>query len=184
MIKTKFDLRFREIPLDIDSLKNARQGVQSDLAVAMIALENDPNELDQIDYYRLLSRASDLDRFELNYSDARVGFKRTSLFWKSIDWGKAAFLCDLKAALCRGYLDESFSVEDFDSLFEQLKSDDSLQIYYVFVHQYRGQLFAFHKQNRLAEVDFRLGLKISTDSKKKKQIQRFTDLMKMLNSDW
>lgn len=184
MIRTKFDDRFREIPLDINALKTARQSIEKDLPSALLALEDEPSQLDEIDYYRLLSRASDLERFELKYALALVGFEKTSKFWASIDWKKAAFLCDLKAALCRGYLDQlDASVEAFDSLLASLKKNEKLQIYQLFFYQFRGQVFAFHEDRNLAEADFRLALRISTEAGKRKQIERFRYFIEGLTAD-
>lgn len=171
MIKTKFDDRFREIPIDIATLEKARQNIQKDFPTALNALEDDPSELDKIDYYRLLSRASDLDRFELNYTKAFEGFEKTSLFWKSIGWKKAAFLCDLKAALCWGYTNEEN--ERFSALLPPLKEEAELSIYELFFYQFRGQIFVFHGDKIAAENDFRRALKMSVDNAKRKQIDRF-----------
>ena len=181
MIRTKFDERFREIPVDTEALKKARRQLENDLPSALSALEKEPTELDQIDYYRLLSRTSDLDRFEFSYSKALLGFESTSTFWKSIDWGKAAFLCDLKAALCRGYLQEERTEHAFEPLFERMNEDEGLLIYQFFLYQYRGQIFAFHGNQSQAETDFLAGLERSKAGRKKKQTERFLYFIQALS---
>ncbi len=176
MLKTKFDERLREIPIDIQALYLARKGVETDLATALSSLEMSPTELDKMDYYRLLSRASDLERFEYKYAPALNGFERTSRFWTSVDWEKAAFLCDLKAELCRGYLEVAYGISSrFAPLLDRLENDPAaLDIYRLFFYQFRGQVFAFHEDFERARADFSLALKLSVDAGKKKQIERFT----------
>lgn len=174
MIKTKFDVRFREIPFDTNALTKAQKAVSDDLSSALKALENDPTELDRMDYFRVLSRASDLRRFEFNYEEALQGFEAASEFWLSVDWHKAAFLCDLKVALCRAYFETNANAKDFDPLLERLEGNEELSIYRFFFYQFRGQVLAFHEKFDLAESDFRFGLNLSQELGKKKQVERFT----------
>jgi len=164
VIATQFDEHLREVPKDPDAYDKACLKNAKNLDCAAKALEN-ATELDKIDYYRALSRSADLHRFSFRYEEAGSLFSEVSIFWRSIGWGKAAFLCDLKAELCSGYVREKYDNRGFDFLLSTLNESAELQVYLPFYHQYRGQILAFCGDNEGARIELSKSTRKELESK-------------------
>lgn len=181
MILTKYNSNLREIPEDDAKFKNAQRKVAADLVVAEKYVDKEAQiyRLADIDYFRVLSRSADLERYAFEYKKAYEKYEIVAEYWDAVKWPKAALLVELKAALSKAYFSE---MDLFDKVITRIDTHLHFEFYRSFFYEYRGQAHYCHHNFIAAKSDFEMSLEIRNSLGQKKQIARSESLLSLLKN--